>query len=132
MGCKGDDAGWFLHVFTLRHAWNRGSEPGAKGGLASLVAERASAKSQKRELPSFLKVGGVKAAEPEAKRSKSEAKAPEDLQGAHERFWERFSMVFNGLHDFGVVFRRSSERRSRRKLCRKALEAFRCYIPRVF
>ena len=39
------------------------------------MAERATAKSQKRELPSFLKVAGAKATEPEAKRSKSEAKA---------------------------------------------------------
>eukprot|EP00434_Breviolum_minutum_P026492 symbB.v1.2.023420.t1/scaffold2140.1/size107487/8 len=45
-----------------------------KGGLASLVAERASAKNTKRELPSFLKVGGAKATttEPETKRAKTE------------------------------------------------------------
>eukprot|EP00435_Cladocopium_sp_Y103_P058465 s1209_g20.t1 len=48
-----------------------------KGGLASLVAERASAKNTKRELPSFLKVGGVKAQtpEPEAKKAKLEEAA---------------------------------------------------------
>ncbi|CAE7636333.1 unnamed protein product [Symbiodinium pilosum] len=36
-------------------------EAASKAGLASLVAERAAAKNTKRELPSFLKVGGCSA-----------------------------------------------------------------------
>lgn len=57
-----------------------------KGGLASLVAERASAKNTKRELPSFLKVGGVKAQtpEPEAKKAKLEEAAVEESKPAEE------------------------------------------------
>ncbi|CAE7215093.1 unnamed protein product [Symbiodinium natans] len=49
-------------------------EAASKAGLASLVAERAAAKNTKRELPSFLKVGGAKSQtpEPEAKRPKNE------------------------------------------------------------
>ncbi|CAK9044231.1 Hypothetical protein SCF082_LOCUS25162 [Durusdinium trenchii] len=58
-----------------------------KGGLASLVAERAAAKNTKRELPSFLKVGGAKGqtTEPEAKRPKTEEEIPKPADAAAEQ-----------------------------------------------